>query len=307
MKHQPDSPARIDSFAASRGHIWAPDASRSAIAELQRAAKVRQPADEQAERRRFGDEQAHVLLVADPQQPGARDVARRALDEAMDGALNAVPWNPELDVDAEARLRRRLKQLFVDSNRALAPSAPASLTMAFVRWPMLFLVHAGNNRAFLVRDGETFQLTRDHTIAQQMVDAGRIDAPDEYGDELQERCWNGVGGRKPVEPELCDRELQPGDSVVLCSPRLGRALDHETIGEVVRGAADARSACDALLAHASADRGTIAVARLHEQQPQAAHVIDGPRADRGRDRKPRPRTAKAKAVAAVGRRRSANA
>lgn len=47
-----------------------------------------------------------------------------------------------------------------------------TVTLAYVLWPKLFLVHAGDSRCYLLRSGQLRQLTTDHTLAQQMIECG---------------------------------------------------------------------------------------------------------------------------------------
>ena len=49
-----------------------------------------------------------------------------------------------------------------------------TLTMAYVLWPRLYVVHAGDSRCYLHRRGQFAQLTNDHTVAQRMVSAGCV-------------------------------------------------------------------------------------------------------------------------------------
>ena len=156
-------PKRVDMFGCSQiGKDRSTNGDQFMVAELQRAARVHQASKPQLDdSRRFGANQAHVLLVADgvTGQAGAENASSLVVDEVMESILNVVPWTPNLDVESEANLRQELKETVVRCNDEVASAARRSpaksamattLTMAFVRWPTAFIVHAGDSRAYLV-------------------------------------------------------------------------------------------------------------------------------------------------------------
>ncbi|MFT7534643.1 MAG: hypothetical protein ACI85K_000592 [Hyphomicrobiaceae bacterium] len=246
---QPDF---ADTFAASRTARGVEGRGDSfVVAELKRAARVSHSSREQVVDQRFGNEQAQVMMVADASRVSLRNRASQlVIDEVMNDILNAVPWTPKLDVAAEANLCHRLQQAFVHGSDALrAAGCEASLTMAFVRWPTLFVVHAGCNRAYQVREGKALQLTRDDSNHSSAV-------------------HSPLGGPNARVAQLTTQTLQAGDSVLVCSSSLAQQLDTETVGRVVGLTDSAQSAGSSLLAAGlkpdDARTATIAITRFLE-------------------------------------------
>lgn len=112
----------------------------------------------------------------------------------------------------------------------------------------LGLVHIGDSRGYLLRDGVLSQITHDHTLVQHLVDEGRI-TPEEASTHPQ-RSWitRSLTGRGELELDLSIREAREGDRYLLCSDGLSGPVSADTIAETLRAAADPQQACDQLIA-----------------------------------------------------------
>ncbi len=101
-----------------------------------------------------------------------------------------------------------------------------TLTALLRRGSQLALVHVGDTRAYLLRGGELFQLTRDHTWVQTRVDAGTMDREEAAAHPrraLLVRALGAGGGR--VEADLALRTAVAGDRYLLCSDGLSAVVD----------------------------------------------------------------------------------
>ena len=109
------------------------------------------------------------------------------------------------------------------------------------------LVHIGDSRGYLLRDGALNQITHDHTLVQHLVDEGRI-TPEEASTHPQ-RSWitRSLTGRGELELDLSIREAREGDRYLLCSDGLSGPVSEETIAETLRTVADPQQACDQLI------------------------------------------------------------
>jgi len=96
------------------------------------------------------------------------------------------------------------------------------------------IAHVGDSRAYLVRQGAITQLTRDHSLVQEQVQAGLLNATVARTHQQKNVITRAVGGDSTVEVELtAGTDLQPGDSFVLCSDGLTNHVDDTTITEIV--------------------------------------------------------------------------
>lgn len=110
------------------------------------------------------------------------------------------------------------------------------------------LAHIGDSRAYLLRDGETTQVTRDHTFVQRLMDEGRL-TPEEAERHPQRSVLMRVLGDVDSDPELdlSLRPARPGDRWMLCSDGLSGLVSLDTIGEVLRDVDDPGECADELV------------------------------------------------------------
>src|SRR5262249_15542750 len=142
-----------------------------------------------------------------------------------------------------------------------------TLTMAYILWPRLYVVHAGDSRCYLFRGGRGHQITRDHTVAQQMVERGILSPGEADTSRWSHALWNCIGGgSQEINPDVYKATLQPVDTLLLCTDGLSKYLSTADIAEHLRKHASpeeaTRSLIDAANAAGGADNITVIVARL---------------------------------------------
>lgn len=148
--------------------------------------------------------------------------AMASLEEAQQGGdlLNAI----------EAAVRdanRRLHEM-VGRDPSLKGMG-TTLTAMLWHGTQVALVHVGDSRAYLLRRGELYQITHDHTLVQQLVDDGRI-TPEEAATHPQRSILlRALDGSGEVDPDLTLREAQVGDRYLLCSDGLSGVVSAETL------------------------------------------------------------------------------
>ncbi|MFJ7158876.1 protein phosphatase 2C domain-containing protein [Streptomyces sp. NPDC101118] len=99
----------------------------------------------------------------------------------------------------------------------------------------LGLVHVGDSRAYLLRDGVLTQITQDHTWVQRLVDEGRITEEEARIHPQRSLLMRALGAGKQVEPDLSIREVRTGDRYLLCSDGLSGVVPHQTLEETLDG------------------------------------------------------------------------
>ena len=103
-----------------------------------------------------------------------------------------------------------------------------TLTAILFAGNKLGLVHIGDSRGYLLRDGELSQITKDDTFVQTLVDEGRITAEEAHSHPQRSLIMRALTGHE-VEPTLIVREARVGDRYLLCSDGLSDPVSHETI------------------------------------------------------------------------------
>jgi serine/threonine protein phosphatase PrpC len=185
----------------------------------------------------------------------------------------------------------------VEENSALEGMG-TTLTAMLFSGNRIGLVHVGDSRAYVLRDSELTQLTRDDTFVQMLVDEGRITADEATTHPQRSLLTRALDGRD-VDPEFSVREARAGDRYLLCSDGLSGVVSTETMAEAL-ALAEPQDAADRLIALAlrggGPDNITCIVADIVNAEPgDDAPVVGGAAArDRGR-------TSSASADSAAGR------
>ena len=130
-----------------------------------------------------------------------------------------------------------------------------TLTLWLGVWPRAYLLQVGDSRCYLLRDGELRQITRDQTMAQEMVDLGVMKAEDAAETRLAHTLTSSIGGHE-THPKVTRFDMTWGNVLLLCSDGLTRHVNDERIRDVLRKMTSAKQACETLLREALDDGGS---------------------------------------------------
>jgi len=108
-----------------------------------------------------------------------------------------------------------------------------TLTAILFAGDRIGLVHIGDSRGYLMRDGELTQITKDDTFVQTLVDEGRITREEAHSHPQRSLIMRALTGHE-VEPTLTMREARAGDRYLLCSDGLSDPVSDETILEALQ-------------------------------------------------------------------------
>jgi PPM family protein phosphatase len=146
-----------------------------------------------------------------------------------------------------------------------------TLTLWLGVWPRAYLLQVGDSRCYLLRDGELTQLSRDQTMAQELVDAGVMARAEAGRTRWAHTLSSAIGGRQTA-PIVTRLEQEWGNVGLLCSDGLTRHVSDERIRDRLRGMTSARQVCEDLLQDALDDGGTdnitILVGRMKRQHTE---------------------------------------
>jgi PPM family protein phosphatase len=115
--------------------------------------------------------------------------------------------------------------------------------------------HIGDSRGYLLRQGELYQITHDHTLVQSLVDEGRISADDVSTHPQRSLLLRALDGRSAAEPDLSVHDAMPGDRYLLCSDGLSGVVSDETLRDTLEAAAEPEAATRELIDLANAGGG----------------------------------------------------
>src|SRR5437016_1163853 len=164
-------------------------------------------------------------------------------------------WGTEREVTAQ-RFAYRLKEAVEVANEqihAYAATHPevrgmgTTTTAVGVLADHFFLTQVGDSRAYLIRNGEAVQLTRDQSLMQRLVEAGELTEEEAARSERRNIILQALGPDARVKVDLTHQEVRRGDILVLCSDGLSGTVKKEEIAVVATRERDLPAACDKLI------------------------------------------------------------
>jgi protein phosphatase len=159
---------------------------------------------------------------------------------------------------------------------ATASASGSTLTAMYWTGSQLALVHIGDSRAYLLRDGGLFQLTHDDSVAQAMVDAGQL-TPEEAASHPQRSLLvKAIGAAGDAQtPTASWHDARPGDRYLLTTDGLTAAVPVPAVREVLRDAAlSPQAVVDRLIALANEAGGPDNIACAVADVIHASEVSD---------------------------------
>jgi serine/threonine protein phosphatase PrpC len=168
---------------------------------------------------------------------GAGDVA----SAAAVAALADLPVGlSAAEVLAQVRLRlgavhTELHEIGAASAQGRTPATTVVVLLA--RGEHFACLWAGDSRAYLMRGGTLSQVTRDHSLVQELVDAGALPAEDAESHPQANVITRAVGSDMALELDKVSGRIQTGDKLLLCTDGLFKALSEVEIAEVLAAGA----------------------------------------------------------------------
>ena len=224
------------------------------------------------------EETAYGLIVADG--VGGEAAGEIASSEAIYTLLNLAlrtpdwqfRWGPKEMNTVMWRMQDRFRRV----NAALLQDATAhsalrgmctTMTAALTHGKDLIIGHVGDSRAYLLHHGKLKRLTRDHTLAERLLDDNVNPHNDRLLTELRSVLMQTLGGSESdFRPEVHDYVLEDGDQLLLCTDGLTGMVDDAEIESVLTQFSPAVDACQTLvelaLNNGGGDNITVIIARF---------------------------------------------
>jgi protein phosphatase len=162
----------------------------------------------------------------------------------------------ELDGAAAAELLGRAIVEYCDDFRAFAATderaagANTTVVALVVAGARALIAHLGDSRAYLFRDQQLRQLTRDHSVIQDMIDSGEVSAEDAERHPARAILTRHVAMFPQALPDAAAVDLLPGDRILLSSDGLHGVVDDPALARILEDHPEPADACEALIAAA---------------------------------------------------------
>lgn len=235
----------------------------------------------EAQSRLYGVSHGKLLMVADGMggHQGGNRASYMAIDMLINQLLNGMHWfssQDEDEVEREAGFIEDLKRLMQGAHDAIEREARlnldkkgmgTTLTVAYVVWPWMYVLHAGDSRCYLFRNGGLEQMTKDHTVSNQLIERGGMTAAEANNSPWSNVLYNALGaGASAVVPEVKKVQLEQGDTILLCTDGLYRHVREQEIENILSTELEPHESCRSLIELANfrggVDNITVVVASL---------------------------------------------
>jgi protein phosphatase len=291
VKPKPSGTLAVKAFGITdTGKVRATNEDQFLIAELTKAMRVWQTSLPEP-KVQVGEERAHLFLVADGM--GGHRAGERASALAVVAieqfTLNSFKWFLGSNSADAQRILAQFQSALSQADAHILDASAAdpelrgmgtTVTMAFHLGTQLCVVHVGDSRAYLYRDGELLQLTQDHTLMAEMMRSGALRPDQVAGHRFRHVITNVVGGEElGVSVEARALEVQAGDRLLLCSDGLTEMVTNDTIAATLDAEPTPELAAKQLLAQANESGGrdniTLLIVRFDPNDSDTANPRDG--------------------------------
>ena len=211
---------------------------------------------------------SYLLIVADGMggEAAGEKASAMAVSSVEGYVLDALKWfasaesrdNDEVAAEFRDAISRAHQQVCYQSQ--LQPKLRGmgtTLTLAHSVNDTLFVAHVGDSRAYIYREGVLRQLTRDHTLVEDLVREGALKPEEAATHRWRHVITNSVGGDQPqIRIDIHRLRLNAGDVLLLCSDGLTGMVSRGEISEVFEGVGNPRLWCQQLIERANAAGGS---------------------------------------------------
>lgn len=180
----------------------------------------------------------------------ASDLATRTFQTECIAGLLAQPSSSPLTVMENAFIKANNTVVSTAKDKSLQGMG-TTLTAALVIGTDMYVAHIGDSRCYIINEREFLQVTRDHSLVQQMVDAGLITQEQARIHPRRNEITRVLGYSLNASPDLIHARLYSGDRVLLCSDGLHGVVNISLIGHKVNTASDLNQACADLISEAN--------------------------------------------------------
>lgn len=274
---------RMDTFGLSDiGLVRERNEDQFLIADLKKSVIIHQTSlSYDDETHLMGGSQAKLLLVADGVggNPAGDRASRLAVQGIVQYLLNTMHWLFRLNDGREDAFFDDLRAALAFTQEKLRMHAEAAsseqqmgttITLAYIVWPQVYLIHVGDSRAYVFRDRQVIRLTHDQTDASTTADAGMIPEKDVQKNPRR-RVLSGLVGCDPQQltPEVNQFKLSLHDKLLLCTDGLTAHLSDDEIAALLAEDQTSEEACRRLVKAANDAGGE------HNTTVVLAHFTDG--------------------------------
>ncbi len=209
---------------------------------------------------------AFLMMVADGVGGGAKgeEASRVALEAATQYVSGTMRCYYATGSEDDQEFTRSLQEAALECSREVkrrgdedpeCRGMATTLTLFLGVWPKAYLLQVGDSRCYIYRNGELRQVTRDQTMAQELMDIGVLSPAEAARTRFAHTLSSSIGGRA-TDPVVTRFDMAWGTVLLLCSDGLTAHVSDDRIRERLRAMTSAKQVCEDLLRDALEAGGT---------------------------------------------------
>lgn len=228
------------------------------IADLQKHMRIQSSSVAVNSDQIFGQTMGKLMLVADGMGgANAGEVASElAVDSMAKFLLTSMHWlihpaQPEIeqfveDLKAAARFSHEIVRGGANRDPALRGMG-TTLTVAYLLWPMLYVLHVGDSRCYVMRNGTLELVTKDQTLAQHLFEHGHLSQSEFEKSQFHNVLMSAIGADTDLNAVVYRRRLVAGDKLLLCSDGVNAHLEDDQIERLLGASESPQSICEHII------------------------------------------------------------
>ena len=186
---------------------------------------------------------------------GGHEAGEIASEITINTLNDLAPQSADAEALARAVVAANLNVIKAPSQGVGREGMGTTLTAAILEKERLVIAQVGDSRAYLLHNGSLQQLTRDHSLMADMIEAGQLTEAEARVHPNRSVITRAIGSDPHMQPDLYELNVETGDRLLLCSDGIcGMIEDHE-IASIMRQAPSAQSCADQLVEAALAAGG----------------------------------------------------
>ena len=230
----------------------------------------------------WGERLAYLAMVADGVGSGlgGGEASRHTIEVAAQYVAETMRCYYTADATDEQAFSEALQEAAMHCHQSVAEKAEAdperrgmatTLTMLISVWPVTYLLQVGDSRCYILREGTLTQITRDQTMAQELVDQGVLTVSNADNTQWAHVLSSAIGGRQTA-PVVTRIDRAWDDVILLCSDGLTKHVSDDQIRERLSTMKSSKQVCEDLLQEAldggGSDNITVLVGRLLRKESE---------------------------------------
>ncbi len=180
------------------------------------------------------NERGHLFAVADGMggYAGGEVASELAITTLFERYYNG-PTSGDIGTDLSDAIKAANLKVHTEASGSGRPQMGTTLTTVLVKGNKAIFGNVGDSRTYLIRQGLAERVTHDHSLVQDQIDAGVLTPEQAERSAIKNFITRAIGHRDDVESDLFEREIEPGDVLLLCSDGLHGLVKEQEMGTIV--------------------------------------------------------------------------